>query len=411
MGKRFAIVTGARGADGGGGPGNAVRSSGARRVRRLLLLGSAAVACLLAPSMASASTLAGGPNPRITAGAGEQNQIVLSRSGEDVVITDTAGITESTAECDTDNPNQISCDDTAGNWQFLAVELKDMNDRLTVEPMEAFFGVNGGGLSTDGGSGDDRLDFTNLGGLDAIGHATGGRDTVSAWGGAGDDTLIGSQGGNLFDGSNRSGYPPDPNYDAGNDTLIGGPVADRLVGGQGVDFLDGRDGPDEIFGLVVDNQSSTTTDDRAADTLFCGPGAVNPDSGLADVAQAGVGDAVGTDCEAVFQKVVCPPTGATCDGTPQVTTTVATAASGSAAASARTRRRKVVLGRALGGEMRVKSGRSTSVYIPLRKRRVRRALGRRRRMTVTFSQNFDRLKKGRKVGEANRRKRFKMRRR
>ena len=56
----------------------------------------------------------------------------------------------------------------------------------------------------------------------------------------------------------------------------------------------------------------------------------------------------------------------------------------------------------------MKSGSSSQVFIPLRKKRVNRALGKRRRMTVTFSQNFDRIKNGRKVGEANKRKRFKM---
>ena len=384
--------------------GRVLRRPGARRVRRLLLAGSAV--CLLAPSMASASTLAGGPNPRITAGALEQNQIVFSRSGNDVVITDTAGITLSGApECTPNTANQVSCNDTTGNWQFLVVELKDMNDQLTFQTMAPTFG----GITADGGSGDDRLDFTGLGGLDAIGATTGGLGTVSASGGAGNDTLIGSQGGNIFDDSNRSDLPPDPNYDAGNDTLIGGPVADRLVGGQGADFVDGRDGPDGIFGLVVNNQRGTITEDKAADTLFCGPGAVDPSSGFADVAQAGVGDGVGTDCEAVFQEVVCPPTGAVCDGTPQVTTT-APAASGSAAATARAKRKQVVLGQARGGKIKVKSGSSSEVFIPLRKKRVSRALGKRRRMTVTFSQNFDRIKKGKKVGEANKRKRFKIKR-
>ena len=32
---------------------------------------------------------------------------------------------------------------------------------------------------------------------------------------------------------------------------------------------------------MVDNQHSTITEDGATDTLFCGPGAVNPDAGLA----------------------------------------------------------------------------------------------------------------------------------
>ena len=386
--------------------GHVVRSPGARRVRRLLLAGSAV--CLLAPSMASASTLTGGPNPRITGGAGELNQIVLSPSGNDVVITDTAGITLSSApECTPNTANQVTCNDNTGNWQFLIVELKDMNDQFTVQTMAPTFG----GITADGGSGDDRLDFTGLAGLDAIGATTGGRGTVSASGGAGNDTLIGSKGGNIFDDPNRSGglLPPDANYDAGDDTLIGGPVADRLVAGAGADSVDGRDGPDGIFGLVVDNQKGTITEDKAADTLFCGAGAVDPSSGFADVVQAGVGDAVGTDCEAVFQEVVCPPGGAVCSGTPQVTTT-APAASGSAAATARSKRKQVVLGQSKGGRVKVKSGSSSQVFIPLRKKRVSKALGKRRRMTVTFSQNFDRIKKGEKVGEANKRKRFKIKR-
>ena len=142
-----------------------------------------------------------------------------------MVIADTAGITLNSApECTPDTANQVSCNEAAGNWQFLVVELKDMNDQLTVETMAPTFG----GITVDGGDGDDHLDFTGLGGLDNIGATTGGRATVSASGGAGNDTLIGSQGGNVFDSSNRSDLPPDPNYDAGDDTLIGGPVADEL---------------------------------------------------------------------------------------------------------------------------------------------------------------------------------------
>jgi hypothetical protein len=66
---------------------------------------------------------------------------------------------------------------------------------------------------------------------------------------------------------------------------------------------------------------------------------------------------------------------------------------------------------ALIAEMRLKGGTQGGTFIELRKKRVRRALGKRKRMTVTFSQNFDRIRNGRKISESNRRKRLKMRRR
>jgi hypothetical protein len=133
-----------------------------------------------------------------------------------------------------------------------------------------------------------------------------------------------------------------------------------------------------------------------------------PPGNAYDTVAAGAGERVGIDCEHIEQDVLCPP-GALCDGTPLISTVTTTAATGARAAAAG-KRRKVVLGRA-PENIRLKGGTQGGTFIELRKKRVRRALGGRKRMTVTFSQNFDRIKNGRKIGESNRRKRFKMRRR
>lgn len=63
------------------------------------------------------------------------------------------------------------------------------------------------------GSGNDHLTLSNTSGL--------------AWGGAGNDTILGG---------------------AGNDSLYGGDGADRLTGGAGNDYIDGGAGDDTIQG-------------------------------------------------------------------------------------------------------------------------------------------------------------------
>ena len=59
---------------------------------------------------------------------------------------------------------------------------------------------------------------------------------VEAWGGLGDDTLVGGSGNDWLEGQ------------AGNDTLFGGAGNDRLYGWTGDDNLNGGDGDDYIHG-------------------------------------------------------------------------------------------------------------------------------------------------------------------
>ena len=373
-----------------------------------MVAGAVAAVGLIPASSAVASEIEGDNFYLLEGGPGEVNHVVMSQSGSNFVITDTAGITDASPDCNQDNPNQVTCARNALNSAsaFLNVDLGDMDDEITISLSTA----ENEQLLVAGGAGNDRLD---LSGLPESSDA--GERTANLRGDTGNDTMIGSQGSNFIDEYVWSFPVGSLNYDAGDDTMIGGPAFDWIHGGRGSDFLDGRGGPDILEGRITDpidpNDPSSQrkyVNDNAVDTIFCGGNEPAPPGNAYDVVAAGAGERVGIDCEQIQQDVLCPP-GALCDGTPLISTTTTTGATGSAAAAAR-KRRRVVLGRA-PENIRLKGGTEGGVFIELRKKRVRRALGKRRRMTVTFSQNFDRIKNGRKIGEANRRKRFKMRRR
>jgi len=377
------------------------------RLGCLIVVATVAALGLLPASNALASTIDGPGIPELEAGNGEINHVTITAAGGNLVVTDTAGITTTT--CTQDNPNQVTCTAPTNGNSHIRVNLGDMDDELTFDsptPQKA-------GLIVSGGAGNDHIDLSGLAPVDA--------DTITAQieGDAGDDTMIGSQGTNFYDFYCIGPFDPCPEYDAGNDTMLGGPENDWMRGGRGADFLDGRGGVDILEGVVTDqtnpgdlNTQSKSFDDNTVDTILCGTNAfhgVSDPSKYYDSVYAGVGDGVGIDCEQIQQQVLCPPTGALCDGTPLISTTTTAAAAGSAATTSRKRRRKVVLGRA-AENIRLKGGKTTTVFIELRKKRVRRALGTRNKMTVTFHQNFDRVRNGHEIGRADRRKRFKMRR-
>ena len=169
----------------------------------------------------------------------------------------------------------------------------------------------------DGGDGDDTIDSgidddTVLGGAGDDTIISGeGNDTVE--GGDGDDLIYGGLGPSVpdtlnieDDGSNASGFGPDPvpnngkdvlDGGAGNDTIFGEDDDDLLIGGTGDDFLDGgidddtllggegddtlrggqgidqMEGGDDVDTFVIDTEG-----DGTGDTVIGGEGGVDNDT-------------------------------------------------------------------------------------------------------------------------------------
>jgi Ca2+-binding RTX toxin-like protein len=187
--------------------------------------------------------------------------LVLARSGDDMVVTLRA----------TDNENALSADSvTVEGWadQKNRVENFAFVDGNTFDFSQIINGQNGmagndtfigtaegnflsGGSGNDtlignagkdvlvGGSGDDRLD----GGEDKdLLFAGAGNDSLS--GGDADDYLIADAGNDVLDGGNGNDVLAGMD---GNDTLSGGEGNDKLLGGKGADLLQGGGGDDTYF--------------------------------------------------------------------------------------------------------------------------------------------------------------------
>jgi serralysin len=105
----------------------------------------------------------------------------------------------------------------------------------------------GNGFRVLGTSGGNTLNFSGLTALS---------DLLSVDGGAGNDTITGSQ----FDDDLRGGL--------GNDTLYGGAGADILTGGAGADKLYGEDGDDTFVVSGIDAQTDTLAGGDGTDTLL-----------------------------------------------------------------------------------------------------------------------------------------------
>lgn len=150
-----------------------------------------------------------------------------------------------------------------GNYRPALVILADAGaDRVTIEGTSRALVRSGPGddfvhalaATVDGGQGDDELRF---------GGAS------EAYGGDGQDTLVGFDGADYFDG----GAGDDELYGAsGNDTLLGGQGHDRLIGGAGMDQLSGGPGNDA---LIQGNAKASAKKSRLAreehDPVFADP--------------------------------------------------------------------------------------------------------------------------------------------
>jgi hypothetical protein len=200
---------------------------------------------LPAAAVASTATVEQGGAVRVTAPAGETNQLQAAFAGGSVALADSAGLTAG-AGCDAAGASVV-CPGTR-----LVAALGDGNDTATV--------IGALPAVIDGGPGDDAL--------------TGGDGNDVLEGGAGSDALVGGAGDDLLSGDGIALAAG-----GGDDRLDGGPGADVLLGDGGLDLAD---------------YSSRTT--AVSVTL----------DGVADDGAPGEGDDV-TGCESVALPTSPPP--------------------------------------------------------------------------------------------------------
>jgi hypothetical protein len=202
--------------------------------------------------------------------------------------------------------------------------------------------------------------------------------------------------------------------DVGDDNLVGGPGRDHIHAGAGADTVDAGDGGDLIEGVRLGQSfiggvnSFSVTDDNAVDQIVCSGNTPAPgdfaDRGIGDAVQMGSGDRVDLDCEFVNQLVTCP-SGSSCEVVATVTASSAASAStslASAAASKRSGKQQT-----LGNEKtKLRSGQVGTVEIRLSKKKAKKTLGKRSRMSATLKVELERKGKDKK-----KKVRFKLKRR
>lgn len=135
------------------------------------------------------------------------------------------------------------------------------DDNFLIAEQTARVGAADGFFVVELGAGNDTLDFTP-GALKALGNKT----QVCVFGGAGNDSISGTDGrDNLVGGAGNDtliGF-------GGRDTLVGGPGKDDLFGGKGRDKLIGGPGSDFLYGAQGNDNLKPG---GGNDTSITGPG-------------------------------------------------------------------------------------------------------------------------------------------
>jgi Ca2+-binding RTX toxin-like protein len=267
------------------------------RWRVLMIVLAAAVITATGPSPAHAGIVViAGQRLVFMASSGESNQVVVARSGSNIVVTDLGppSLMGPGAPCTAPNPQAVSC--PAAGMTALELSGGNLDDRLTNEtqlPAQAY-GEDGPDILR-GGSADERLeggpgpdDVDGGGGSDRLYGATlqdpgAGTDSDVLAGGFGNDGLFGSGGGDHLDG----GPDADQLEGAGGaDELRGSDGPDGLIGGDGDDLEDGGTGDDTVgtevtLGVVETSQergNDVLVGGAGNDTLIPGPGPPFPDA-------------------------------------------------------------------------------------------------------------------------------------
>jgi hypothetical protein len=240
-----------------------VRSAGRRCV---VLLVTLALAVVLAPSPAAASTLFFERDGRQRAEIGYSseeavvNVIRVRRAGRTYFFRDSEPITADSPCRLTGRRARCAVPRVRHVVRIFAGELRDRVSVFGSVPTEVDGGPGNdsvsGGAAADvvfGGDGADVL--RGSGGNDAL---EGLRHNDRLSGGRGHDALYGDEGRDRLRGG------------PGRDSLEGGAQDDVLNGGRGDDELAGDDGSNRIFGGRGHDRIWTTTGGR--DVVHCGPG-------------------------------------------------------------------------------------------------------------------------------------------
>jgi Ca2+-binding RTX toxin-like protein len=223
------------------------------------------VAAALTPALASAATVATSDSATTrtivyTAAASETNQPTFTHEGANVVVRDpTAAALTPTAPCVTVDAHTVDCPDGAPTLTTLHVTatLDDLADTAIVDFVvgtnisggagkDTIYGSDGGADAIDGQNDEDTL--YGRGGNDSIADSIDDGAPNHLFGGPGDDALSGSSGNDDLQG------------DAGNDSLVGDLGADLLDGGDGFDTVSyGDRGTDAASGVSVTLSSGGAT--------------------------------------------------------------------------------------------------------------------------------------------------------
>jgi Ca2+-binding RTX toxin-like protein len=310
------------------------------RARRLVAPATA-LALLLLSGTARAATVTVAPDPdtmgydevRYIAAPGERNRVLVGYAADarSVTVSDPGAVITASAPCRSIDAHTAVCvkrPQSTVEWlQHTRLDLGDLDDQLrTTRPTPYPIG----GVTADGGPGDDLLDggagadrLDGGGGHDEV--LGGALDDVLTDGdtdaGAGPDLMDGGPGPDTVSYAQRrrpvsvtvgddapDGAPGEGDVvrgvehatgGAGDDRLVGDDRANTLAGGPGADLLLGRGRSDLLDGgRGRDRLRGATGDDR----LNSGPGrdALTCGSGADVVGEPAAGEAMGRDCETLL---------------------------------------------------------------------------------------------------------------
>jgi Ca2+-binding RTX toxin-like protein len=207
--------------------------------RKLATAVGAVITLAIAPAAQAANvsapepTTAGTPRALTYAAvAGEANSPTFTREGATVVVRDPSATLVAATPCTAPDTHTVTCPDAPTRITQLSVSLDDGNDAAVVDIPDVSTSINGG-------AGNDTITGSD-GGADTIDGANN-EDTISGRGG--DDTLV--------DGID-DGAPNHMSGGAGDDVFRGSSGADGFDGGPGFDTVTyANRGADAASGVTV----------------------------------------------------------------------------------------------------------------------------------------------------------------